>query len=65
MPSTLVKFNKYKHKKYKWITRGLPGSIRFRDNLYKSMKLTNPTSKEHEIVYMKHKLIYNLHPGKS
>ena len=48
----LVKFNKYKHKKSKWITRGLLNSIRFRDNLYKRMKLTNPTSREYEIIYI-------------
>ena len=34
MTSKLVKYNKYKHKKSKWITRGLLRSIRFRDNLY-------------------------------
>ena len=28
------KFNKYKHKKSKWITYGILKSIRFRDNLY-------------------------------
>ena len=32
--SKLMKYNKYKHKKSKWITRGLLRSIRFRDNLY-------------------------------
>ena len=50
MTSKLVKFNKYKHKKSKWITRGLLRSIRFRDNLYKKIKLTNPGSREYEIL---------------
>ena len=47
MTSKLVKYNKYKHKKSKWITRGLLRSIRFRDNLYKKIKLTNPASREY------------------
>ena len=48
MTSKLVKYNKYKHNKSKWITRGLLRSIRFRDNLYKKIKLTNPASREYE-----------------
>ena len=48
MTSKLVKYNKYKQKKSKWITRGLLRSIRFRDNLYKKIKLTNPASREYE-----------------
>ena len=48
MTSKLVKYNKYKHKKSKWITSGLLRSIRFRDNLYKKIKLTNPASIEYE-----------------
>ena len=48
MTSKLVKYNKYKHKKSKWITRGLLRSIRFRDNLYKKIKLSNPVSREYE-----------------
>ena len=48
MTSKLVKYNKYKHKKSKWITRGLLRSIRFRDNIYKKIKLTNPASREYE-----------------
>ena len=50
MTSKLVKFNQYKHKKSNWITRGLLRSIRFRDNLYKKLKLTNPGSREYEIL---------------
>ena len=35
-----VKFNKYKHKKNDWITSGIIKSIKFRDNLYKTLKRT-------------------------
>ena len=50
MLSTLVKFDKYKHKRCEWITYGLLKSIRFRDKLYKKMKLTNPASREYQIM---------------
>ena len=46
MTSKLVKYNKYKHKKSKWITRGLLRSIRFR--IIKKIKLSNPASREYE-----------------
>ena len=51
MMGTFVKFNKYKHKKSKWITYGILKSIRFRDKLYKKLKLTNPVLREYEILY--------------
>ena len=51
MMGTFVKFNKYKHKKSKWITYGIIKSIRFRDKLYKKLKLTNPVLREYEILY--------------
>ncbi len=35
MPSKLVKFSKYKHKKSKWVTFEIIKSIEYRDNLYK------------------------------
>ena len=44
MPSKWVKFNKYKHKMSSWITQGLLKSIKYRDNLYKRLKLTDPNS---------------------
>jgi hypothetical protein len=44
MPCILIKFNKYKHKKSKWITKGIIKSIQFRDNLYRIHKMTNPDS---------------------
>ena len=38
MPCKLIKFNKHKHKKSKWITQGLLKSIRSRDKLYARLK---------------------------
>ncbi len=38
MPTNLIKYNKYKHKKSKWVTFGIIKSIQFRDNLYKKPK---------------------------
>ena len=52
MTGKFIKFNKYKHKKSKWITYGILKSIRFRDNLYKKLKLTNPVLREYEILYI-------------
>ena len=51
MTGKFVKFNKYKHKKSKWITYGILKSIRFRDKLYKKLKFTNPVLMEHDILY--------------
>ena len=51
MTGKFVKFIKYKHKKSKWITYGILKSIRFRDNLYKKLKLTNPVLREYDIIY--------------
>ena len=39
-----VKFNKYKHKKNTWITKGILHSIKFRDNLYRELKKACPNS---------------------
>ncbi len=47
MPTIKVKFNKYRHKKNKWITDEIITLIRERDNLYKTNKMTNPDSLEH------------------
>ncbi len=44
MPHKIVKFNRYKHKKSKWITKGILKSIEFRDNLYKKYKMTDPNT---------------------
>ena len=48
--SKLVKFNKYKHKKSSWITQGLLKSIKYRDKLYKRLKLTDPTSANYDTI---------------
>ncbi len=40
VPSKLVKFDKYKHKKTKWITSGIIKSIQYKDNLNKILKMT-------------------------
>ena len=47
MPCKLIKFNKYKHKKSKWITQGLLKSIRSRDTLYARLKRLQPNTIEH------------------
>ena len=49
MPIRQVKYNKYTHKKNKWITTGIIKSIKFRDNLYKTHKMTNPDSEQYYI----------------
>ena len=38
IPLKKNKFHKHKHKKSDWITYGIIKSIKFHDNLYKSMK---------------------------
>ena len=50
MPCKIVRFNKYKHKKSLWITRCLLKSIRYRDQLYKKLKLTNPNSPHYDTI---------------
>ena len=42
-----VKFNKHKHKKNDWITLGIIKSIKFCDNLYKTLKSTQIDTPEH------------------
>ena len=44
MPVKIFKFNKHKHKKSEWITRGIINSIKFRDKLYQRLKKTPPTN---------------------
>ena len=44
MPHKIVTFNKRKHKKSVLITKGILRSIKYRDNLYKLMKMTNPNA---------------------
>ena len=49
MPYKLVIFIKYKHKNSLWLTNGILQSVKYRDNLHKQIKLTNPTSIEYSI----------------
>jgi hypothetical protein len=42
LPEKYIKINKHKHKKSKWITKGLIKSITFRDKLHLKLKSTNP-----------------------
>ena len=42
-----VKFNKHKHTKSDWITLGIIKSIKFRDNLYKTLKSTQTDTPEY------------------
>jgi hypothetical protein len=39
-PSKVIKFNKYKHRKAKWMTHGILKSISYRDKLYATFKGT-------------------------
>ncbi len=47
IPDKTVKFYKHKHKKYKWITKGIINSISFRDKLYSKLKKTHPDTLQH------------------
>ena len=44
--SVKTKFDKYRHKNNPWITFGILKSIKFRDRLYKSYKLSSPNTVE-------------------
>ncbi len=60
MPEKVVKFNKYKHKRSKWITQGIIKSIHFRDNLYKKLKMTDPISPDYTIMQINLKTYNNI-----
>ena len=47
MPVKHIKFNKYKHKKTKWITYGIIKSIKTRDTLYKELRKCNLGTDKH------------------
>ena len=47
IPSKKVRFNKYKHRKSPWITNSILKSIKYRDNLYKNLKVMQPNSLEY------------------
>ena len=46
LPTKKVKFNKYKHKKNKWITRGILKSIKTKHMTYKQLQQTKPENTE-------------------
>ena len=48
MPFKLVKFNKHRHKGSKWITAGIIKSIRYKDNLYRTVQQTDRSSAAYE-----------------
>ena len=50
IPIKLMKSNKYKDKKSKWITEGLLRPIRYRDDLYRSCRLSNDTLENRETI---------------
>ena len=45
-----VKLNKHKHKISKWITHGIIKSIKYRDRLYKTLKMTHHESPNYTIL---------------
>ena len=47
-PCKVVKFNKYKHKKSKWITSAILRSISFRDKLYVKLKSVSESSNQYQ-----------------
>jgi len=48
LPVKIVKFNRHKHKKEKWVTQGILNSIKFRDKLYLQLRKTDQESPLHE-----------------
>ena len=54
-PINIVKFLKYRHKKSNWIMKGLLRSIKYRDKLYKQLKMSHPDSAEHNTCYINFK----------
>ena len=48
LPCKVVRFNKYKHRKSKWITSGIIRSIKFRDKLYKKFHALPMTDHNYE-----------------
>ena len=40
LPTKLTKFNKYRHKKNKWITNGILKSLKTKNKLYKVLQQT-------------------------
>ena len=51
MPTKLVKFRKHKHKINNWMTHGILKSIKYRDKLYKDLKITNPNISQYDDIH--------------
>ena len=51
MPTKFVKFRKYKHKINNWMTPGILKSIKYRDKLYKDLKITNPNISQYDDIH--------------
>lgn len=47
MPYKKVRFKKYQHKISPWVTNGILKSIRYKDKLYKCLKLTSPNDPQY------------------
>ena len=47
-PQKYVRFNKYKHRRSKWVTSAILKSISFRDKLYIKLKSTSETSSQYQ-----------------
>lgn len=58
MPIKIVKYNKHKHKKCDWMTKGIIHSITYRDRLYADLKRTLPHTLEYSNKQMNLK-VYN------
>ena len=50
LPLKTMKFNKHRHRKEKWITRGIINSIRFRDKLHLKLRNTTVTSPQYLVL---------------
>lgn len=48
LPEKIVRYNKYKHKKSKWITQSIIRSIKNRDSLYRELRNMDPNHELYE-----------------
>ena len=61
LPVRRIKFNKYKHKKNKWITRGILRSIKTKNKLYKVLRQTDTEDVEaFESIKIRFNRFYNI-----
>ena len=61
LPIKRIKFNKYKHKKCRWITNGILKSIKPKDIIYKKLKQVNPANVEaFEILKTRFNRVHNI-----